>query len=91
MPRKRDNTAQYIGEFIVQNSGRLKHGRDKTLHTYKATLEYCDNHIYFSEGGITDILTQSLEPFIKRNFKISRFTLDGLYSTFRISESEKQE
>lgn len=87
--RECDETSQYIGEFVVYNSGKLNRGRNNSLHTYEAKLEYCKTHIHFSMGGITHIIDKNQKPFLKAEFEDSRFTLNGLYSSVKSWKLEK--
>ena len=73
-------TSKYIGEFIVQNSGRLERGRDNSLHIYKTNLEYCEDHIHFPNGYPINITMKEGYPTINTRFKNTKFTLNGFYS-----------
>ena len=88
--REYDKTSRYIGEFVVQNSGRLDYGKDITLHTYETILGFCEDHIHFPEGGIIDIITENGGPSLKAEFENSRFTLKGFYSSIRVANNLKK-
>ncbi len=90
--RECDETSQYIGEFTVYSSGRLERKITPTLHDYKATLEYCDDHIHLREGrGMIELITKNSKPFLEAEFETPQFTLDGLYSSVCPEVSEKPE
>jgi len=84
-----DSTSQYIGEFIVRNSGELEREIDSNLHTYETKLGYCEDHVHLPGGEIVDISTRNngLVPNIK--FKHPHFKLNALYSFLQPEISKK--
>ncbi|MBU2616259.1 MAG: hypothetical protein KKC19_04105 [Nanoarchaeota archaeon] len=76
----------FVGQFHVDNSGRLWRGHEKELHTFEGKVnlwEWHDNespHVHY-EGNFNDIFIRGGEVKFEHGTVIERpiYTLQGLY------------
>jgi hypothetical protein len=89
--KEHDSTGDFIGEFLVYNSGKLKRGFGPSFHISEASLEYADDHIHFPNGAVVDIEKNRGGLFLKATFELPRLTLAGFYEINKRRRGELEE
>ena len=63
--REVDNTSSFIGEYVLDKSGKLKRGFNSNLPVRKATLAFAEKYVHYKKGNCSRIYMKDNIPHLE--------------------------